>query len=78
MLFLSPRHVTQDNYRQKGQVCWLSGRKEGSIRVILPEGMEIPDGDGEVRVSGKLSADPENSAYPYLMKAEKIEALRKD
>jgi len=60
-----------------GTSFWLNGRKEeGKIRVTLPEGIEIPE--GAVRVSGKLSADPENNAYPYQMKADKVEELKKE
>ena len=62
--------------RRDGETCWLDGKKDGRIRVSLPAGTEIPE--GIVRVSGKLSQDPENAAYPYQMSAEKIEVLNKD
>ena len=62
--------------RQEGGSCWLSGRRNGKIRVTLPGGKEMPE--GTVRVSGKISADPENPAYPYQLKAEKVEQLKHD
>ena len=61
---------------KEGPVCWLNGKKDGRIRVTLPAGTEIPE--GIVRVSGKLSPDPDNAAYPYQMNADKIEAQSKD
>jgi len=62
--------------RQEGGSCWLPGRRNGKIRVTLPGGKEMPE--GTVRVSGKISADPENPAYPYQLKAEKVEQLKHD
>ena len=62
--------------RRQGSVCWLSGRKNGKIRITLPDGTGIPE--GSVRVSGKLSADKANKEYPYQMAADKIEVLKKD
>ncbi len=61
--------------REKGS-CWLLGRKGGKILLTLPLGQEFPE--GAVRVSGKLSSDRGNKEYPYQMKAEKVESLKKD
>jgi len=61
--------------REKGS-CWLFGRKGGKILLTLPLGHEVPE--GPVRVFGKLSPDRGNKEYPYLMKAEKVESLKKD
>ena len=61
--------------REKGN-CWLLGRKGGKILLTLPLGQELPE--GPVRVFGKLSPDRGNKEYPYQMKAEKVESLKKD
>ena len=60
--------------RQEGKNCWLLGRNSEKIRVSLPEGSGIPS--GQVRVSGKISADRENREYPYQMQIEKLEELK--
>ncbi len=52
---------------------YLVGRKGGKIRVTLPDG-KLPE--GVVRLTGKISADQANAAYPYQMKAVKVEALK--
>ena len=62
--------------KRKDRTLWLKGRKNGKVRIVLPADSETPE--GMVRVTGKLSSDPENQAYPYLMKAEKIEKLKKE
>ena len=61
---------------QHGNDVWLTGRKGGKIRVFIPEGTGLPD--GVARVSGRISPDKANKEYPYLMKVEKVEALKKD
>ena len=61
--------------REKGN-CWLHGRKGGKILITLPLGHEAPE--GAVRVIGTLSSDRGNKEYPYQMKVERIESLKKD
>ena len=60
--------------RQEGKTCWLLGRNSEKIRVALPEGSGIPS--GQVRVSGKISADRENREYPYQLQIEKLEEVK--
>jgi hypothetical protein len=62
--------------RREDGSCWLLGRKSGKIRLTLPVGKELPE--GAVRATGKLSSDRGNKEYPYQMKVEKIESLKKD
>ena len=62
--------------KNETQGCWLVGRKNARIRLILPSGQELPD--GPVKVSGKFSADPDNAMYPYMLQAEKVDSLKKD
>ena len=62
--------------RREKANCWLLGRKGGKILITLPLGQELPE--GLVRVSGKLSSDRGNKEYPYQMKVDKIESLKKD
>ncbi len=50
---------------------YLKGSNGGLIRVILPEGTS----SGKATVSGVFSKDPGNSAYPYLLRAEKVEVI---
>ena len=68
--------VLVGNIQQKGNDCWLSGRKGGKIRLIFPDGAGIPD--GMARVSGRISRDKNNKEYPYLMNAAKVEPLKND
>ena len=68
--------VLVGNIQQKGNECWLSGRKGGKIRLIFPDGAGIPD--GMARVSGRISPDKNNKEYPYLMNAAKVEPLKND
>ena len=62
--------------QQKGNDFWLSGRKEGRIRLIFPDGTGLPD--GLARVTGRISPDKSNKAYPYQINASKVEPLTKD
>ncbi|MBE6373651.1 MAG: hypothetical protein E7055_16480 [Lentisphaerae bacterium] len=61
---------------QRGNDIWLTGRDGGKIRALVSEGTGLPS--GSVRVSGKIFADKANKEYPYLMKVEKLEALKRD
>ena len=61
---------------QRGNDTWLTGRDGGRIRLLVSEGTGLPK--GSARVSGKMFADKANKEYPYLMKVEKLEALKRD
>jgi len=61
---------------QHGNDVWLNGRDGGKIRVLISDGTGLPQ--GSARVSGKIFPDKSNKEYPYLMKVEKVEALKKD
>ena len=61
---------------QRGNDIWLTGRDGGRIRALVSEGTGLPS--GSARVSGKIFADKANKEYPYLMKVEKLEALKRD
>ena len=63
-------------FSQHGNDVWLTGRKGGKIRVLVSEGTGLPK--GSARVSGKMFADKANKEYPYLMKVERLEALKRD
>ncbi|MBO4647494.1 MAG: hypothetical protein J5806_05005 [Lentisphaeria bacterium] len=63
--------------KPEDKTVWLTERYgEGKIRITIPDGLERPD--GPVRVTGKISSDPENKAYPYQIEAVKIESLQKE
>ena len=60
-----------------GKTVWLTQRNgEGKIRISIPDGLERPT--GPVRVTGNISADPDNKAYPYQIKAFRIDSLLKE
>jgi hypothetical protein len=55
---------------------YLEGKDNARIRVILPE--NIPFKSGRSRVTGVFAKDAENTVYPYLLKAKKIDELKQN
>ena len=54
---------------------YLANAAGAKIRVIFPEGMQAT---GKVRLTGVFSKDPENKAYPYLLKVKRSEPLNRE
>ena len=63
---------------REGEVCWLRSHRieHARIRVIPPEGKEIPE--GAVRVIGNFVPDQENPPYPFKLEATRITKLKID
>ena len=52
-----------------------SATEKKMFRRAFPAGKRS---EGPARLTGKISADPANTAYPYQMKADKVEFLKQD
>lgn len=61
---------------ENGKV-YLTGAKGAKIQVIMPEKSQVK-AEGKVLVHGTFTKDADNKAYPYMLKAKKVEALQKD
>ena len=68
-----PGTLTGTVAREKG-TAWLVSSKGARLRLVLPD--DAASVQGRVKVTGKISRDEANTAYPYMLKAEKIEGFR--
>ena len=55
---------------------YLIGAKGEKIAVVLPADAKVTS--GKVRISGTFAKDDANKAYPYMLKAKKVESVKKD
>ena len=55
---------------------YLIGAKGEKIAVVLPADAKVTS--GKVRLRGTFAKDDANKAYPYMLKAKKVESVKKD
>ena len=55
---------------------FLTGAKGEKIQVVIPAASKVKE--GKVRVTGTFVKDETNKAYPYMLKAKRVEAISKD
>ncbi|MBR7130758.1 MAG: hypothetical protein IKC82_02050 [Lentisphaeria bacterium] len=65
--------LSGDIVRENGK-CYLKDSSGAKIALTVPENGEF---SGKVRVRGIFSKDAENQAYPYQLKATRIDPLKK-
>ena len=61
---------------ENGKV-FLVGAKGAKIQVIMPENSKF-EVEGKVRINGTFTKDESNKAYPYMLKAKRVDKLNKD
>ena len=55
---------------------FLIGSKGEKIQVVLPANAKVKK--GKVRINGTFAKDEANKAYPYMLKAKRVESVKKD
>lgn len=61
---------------ENGKV-FLVGAKGAKIQVVMPENSKL-EVEGKVRINGTFTKDESNKAYPYMLKAKRVDQLKKD
>ena len=61
----------------ENNIVYLTGAKGAKIQVVMPEKSQVK-AEGKVLIQGTFTKDAANKAYPYMLKAKKVESLHKD